>query len=512
MVRAGMVGVVNEPGGTAVRSALAIPDVQMAGKTGTSQVISAKNRGFLKGWEGETHALFIAFAPVGAPRYAAACVVEHGGGGSRAAAPVVQRRDDRGAVARSGRPSPASSRAINRRSGPRRGGVAGMKALFAEGLERPQLHAQEEARRCSTGRSWPSSPPSPWSASPRSIRWRAARSSLGRAATWCAIASASALLFVVALSDIRWWLRAAYPLYVVALAMLAAVIVIGVESGGAKRWLGYGELSFQPSEMMKIALVLALARYYQWLPPNQVSWPYAVLPPLLMIGAPVIACARSAGSRHRGAVRHRRRRAAVPRRRELGLFRRRFCRRHRRAAPCLGAAARLPAGAHPHLHRPRARSARLGLSHPAVEDRHRLRRLHRQGLSCRARRAQLNFLPEKHTDFIFTMFSEEMGFIGAAVLLALYLLVLLFITYMALRCRSTFPRLVAAGMGLCLFAYVFINVAMVTGLVPVVGVPLPLVSYGGTSMLTMMVGFGFVLNAHVNRETRIRREELGPFW
>ena len=85
-----MVGVVNEKGGTAVRSVLTIPNVQMAGKTGTSQVISAKNRGFLKGWEGETHALFIAYAPVDAPRYAAACVVEHGGGGSRAAAPVVR--------------------------------------------------------------------------------------------------------------------------------------------------------------------------------------------------------------------------------------------------------------------------------------------------------------------------------------------------------------------------------------------------------------------------------------
>jgi penicillin-binding protein 2 len=90
LIRAGMVGVVNEKGGTAVRSALTIPDVQMAGKTGTSQVISAKNRGFLKGWYGETHALFIAYAPVGAPRDAAACVVEHGGGGSRAAAPVVR--------------------------------------------------------------------------------------------------------------------------------------------------------------------------------------------------------------------------------------------------------------------------------------------------------------------------------------------------------------------------------------------------------------------------------------
>jgi penicillin-binding protein 2 len=90
LVRGGMVGVVNEKGGTAVRSALTLPNVQMAGKTGTSQVISAKNRGFLKGWEGETHALFIAYAPVVNPRYAAACVVEHGGGGSRAAAPVVR--------------------------------------------------------------------------------------------------------------------------------------------------------------------------------------------------------------------------------------------------------------------------------------------------------------------------------------------------------------------------------------------------------------------------------------
>lgn len=90
LVRAGMNGVVNEKGGTAVRSVLPIPNVLMAGKTGTSQVISAKNRGFLKGWYGETHALFIAYAPVDAPRYAAACVVEHGGGGSRAAAPVVR--------------------------------------------------------------------------------------------------------------------------------------------------------------------------------------------------------------------------------------------------------------------------------------------------------------------------------------------------------------------------------------------------------------------------------------
>ena len=85
-----MIAVVNERGGTAGRSKLKLPDVQMAGKTGTSQVISSRNRHLLKGWDGETHALFIAFAPAHAPRYAAACVVEHGGGGSRAAGPVVR--------------------------------------------------------------------------------------------------------------------------------------------------------------------------------------------------------------------------------------------------------------------------------------------------------------------------------------------------------------------------------------------------------------------------------------
>jgi rod shape determining protein RodA len=110
------------------------------------------------------------------------------------------------------------------------------------------------------------------------------------------------------------------------------------------------------------------------------------------------------------------------------------------------------------------------------------------------------------------MFSEEMGFLGGMVLLALYLLALGFIVFMAMRCRGTFARLMAAGVGLCLFAYVFINVAMVTGLLPVVGVPLPLVSYGGTAMLTMMAGFGFVLNAHLNRDVRIDRKDLSAFW
>jgi rod shape determining protein RodA len=319
------------------------------------------------------------------------------------------------------------------------------------------------------------------------------------------------LLFAVVLVDIRWWLRAAYPLYFVALILLALVIVIGVESGGAKRWLGWGEFSFQPSEMMKIALVLAIARYYQWLSPRQVSWPWAVIPPLLMIGVPVVLAldqpdlgtAALFGIVGCGLLFL----AGVSWLYFLGglagiiavmphVWEKLHDYQKERILTFLDPE-RDPSGSGYHILQSKIAIGSGGFAGKGL---------------MQGTQTQLNFLPEKHTDFIFTMFSEEMGFIGAAILLALYLIALGFITYMALRCRSTFPRLVAAGMGLCLFAYVFINVAMVTGLVPVVGVPLPLVSYGGTSMLTMMVGLGFVLNAHVNRMVLIRREELGPFW
>jgi rod shape determining protein RodA len=320
-----------------------------------------------------------------------------------------------------------------------------------------------------------------------------------------------ALLFAVAFSDIRWWLRGAFPLYLIALFLMILVPLIGVESGGARRWLGYGELSFQPSEMMKMALVLALARYYQWLPPEKIWRPDALIPPALMIGLPtLLALAQPdlgtallfaviggglmflAGVSYFyfvGAI------AAV-----VVALPHAWERLHdyqRERILTFIDPERDPLGSGYHILQSKIAIGSGGLTGKGF---------------MQGTQAQLNFLPEKHTDFIFTMFAEEMGFIGALALLALYLLALVFITYMALRCRSIFARLVAAGMGLCLFTYVFINVAMVTGLVPVVGVPLPLVSYGGTSMLTMIVGLGFVLNAHVNRKVVFRPEETRALW
>jgi rod shape determining protein RodA len=319
------------------------------------------------------------------------------------------------------------------------------------------------------------------------------------------------ILFAIALIDIKWLMRLAYPTYLVALLLLAAVPFVGVESGGAQRWLGVGETSFQPSELMKVALVLAIARYYQWLPPEKVSRPQWLIIPLLMIAVPILLALDQpdlgtaalfgiigfgllflagvswfyfiAGAV--GVI------AALPR-----VWERLHDYQRERILTFIDPE-RDPLGSGYHILQSKIAIGSGGVAGKGF---------------MQGTQAQLNFLPEKHTDFIFTMFAEEMGFLGAMLLLTLYLLALLFIAYMALRCRSTFARLVAVGMGLSLFAYVFINVAMVTGLVPVVGVPLPLVSYGGTSMLTMMVALGLVVNAHINKAERISREGIRAFW
>ena len=123
--------------------------------------------------------------------------------------------------------------------------------------------------------------------------------------------------------------------------------------------------------------------------------------------------------------------------------------------------------------------------------------------------AQLSFLPEKQTDFAFTMLAEETGLVGALVALGLCFAVLLLILSVALRCVHQFGRILALAIGINFFLYVVINVAMVTGLIPVVGVPLPLISYGGTAMLTTLIGFGLVLSIDVNRYTQIPRFPVG---
>jgi rod shape determining protein RodA len=318
------------------------------------------------------------------------------------------------------------------------------------------------------------------------------------------------VLFTVALIDIRVWMRAALPLYLVALGALILVPLVGVENGGARRWLALGGISFQPAEFMKIALILAMARYYQWLSPKHLSNPLALMTPVVMMLAPValVALQPDLGT----AILF----AAIG----VGILFLAGASWIYFVFGIVGVLTALPFAWNAMHDYQQKRvltfldpgNDPLGAGYHILQSKIALGSGGIMGKGyMQGTQSQLNFLPEKHTDFIFTMFAEEMGFMGAVLLLSLYLVILIAIVYMALRCRNQFGRLTAAGVGLTLFVYVFINVAMVMGLVPVVGVPLPLVSYGGTSMLTLMFGFGLVLNAHIHRRTQFAPREAGLF-
>ncbi len=327
--------------------------------------------------------------------------------------------------------------------------------------------------------------------------------------SWSPWAGTHAFRFAVSLGvmiamgfiAIRYWLALAYPIYFVALIALALVPFIGDVNMGARRWIDLGPMQFQPSEMMKIGIVLALARFYHGIRAEQVSHILYLAPPLVMIGAPVglvflqpdlgtaimigatgAAIMVLAGLSWRliflGGV------AAVGG--AIAAFR--FGILHdyqlKRIFTFLDPDSD-PLGAGYHL-----LQSKIGLGSGGLVG---------KGYMMGTQR-ELNFLPEMQTDFIFTIFGEEFGFVGAIGLLLLYFAVIMTGMNIALRARSHFARLAALGICVTFGLYVLINAGMVMGLAPVVGVPLPLVSYGGTVMLTIMAGFGIVMSAHLSRD------------
>jgi rod shape determining protein RodA len=317
-------------------------------------------------------------------------------------------------------------------------------------------------------------------------------------------AACLALLLAVALVDVRLLLRFAYPLYLAVLGLLAAVELKGVVGMGAQRWISLGIIQLQPSELMKIAVVLALARYFHGLGAEEVGRLRHLLVPTALIAAPV---------------------AMVLRQPDLGTA---------VLVAAAGAAVLVAAGIHwsallagaaaglasvpigwQFLHDYQRRrilifldpeADPLGAGYHAMQSKIALGSGGMFGKGfLQGTQSHLNFVPEKQTDFVFAMLAEEFGLAGAAVLLGLYVVLLIYGYAIALACRHQFGRLLAIGVTATLFLYVFVNVAMVTGLVPVVGVPLPLISYGGTAMLTVMLGFGLLMNVFVNRDARIGR-------
>ena len=315
------------------------------------------------------------------------------------------------------------------------------------------------------------------------------------------------LLLGVALTDIRIWFRYAYPLYLGALALLILVEIMGSTGMGAQRWIDLRVIQLQPSEIMKVTMVLALARYFHGVASEEIGRPFLLVPPLAIVFVPA---------------------GLVMKQPDLGtavmlvmiggaVFFTAGVRIWKFAVVLLAGLASIPIG-WSFLHayqRQRVLTFLNPENDPLGSGYHILQSkiaLGSGGLFGRGfmqgTQSHLNFLPEKQTDFIFTMLAEEFGMTGGLVLLVLYALVFVYGFAIALRARNHFGRLLAVGLTVNLFLYVFINMAMVMGLIPVVGVPLPLVSYGGTAMLAVMTAIGLTMSVYVHRDIRIARTGL----
>jgi rod shape determining protein RodA len=307
------------------------------------------------------------------------------------------------------------------------------------------------------------------------------------------------LMIGIALVDIRFIARLAWPVYLVSLVLLVLVLRYGHAGKGAQRWIDLGGLQVQPSELMKIALVLALASWFHRASWERIGNPLFLIVPVIAVLVPV---------------------ALIVKEPNLGTA---------VITAILGAAMLFAAGvrwwkfilvalpapfvagiAYSHLHGyQRARidtflhpeSDHLGAGYNIIQSKIALGSGGMWGKGfLQGTQGHLDFLPEKQTDFIFTMIGEEFGYAGGVAVMALLGLIVLGGMAIALRCRHQFGRLVAFGIAMNFFLYVFVNIAMVMGAIPVGGVPLPLVSHGGSAMITVMIGFGVLMSVHVHRD------------
>ncbi len=317
------------------------------------------------------------------------------------------------------------------------------------------------------------------------------------------------VMLVVATIDVRVWMSLAYPAYALALLLLVAVVAVGHMGLGAQRWVNIGGFDLQPSELMKVSLVLALARFLHGKSVEEVSKPlnlgialgmiaipaiFVVLQPnlgttliivadgcalLFLAGlswwwiAPTVTVVAAAVPLAWRFLLHDYQKARV----ETFLD---------PEADALGKGWNIT----------QAKIA-IGSGGPAGKG------------FLGGTQSRLNFLPEKQTDFIFTNFAEEFGFVGSVALLILFAVIIGYGVQIAMSARSQFARLLAMGITLNFFFYIMINGAMVMGLIPVVGIPMPLLSYGGSAMLTVMFGFGLLMSVHIHRQVEIPRHSGG---
>jgi len=311
-------------------------------------------------------------------------------------------------------------------------------------------------------------------------------------------------MFIIAMMDIRWWYKLTWPIYFVGMALLIYVEVKGHVGMGAQRWIDLGFMRLQPSELMKIAVIMALARHFHGASVEQVRRITFLFIPILVVLAPVglvllqpdlgtslmIVMAGAGMVFIAGA--------------KLRLF----------IGSGILTAISIPIGWQ-FLHEYQKQrvmtffdpeSDPLGAGYHIIQSKIAIGSGGIEGKGfMQGTQSHLNFLPEKQTDFIFTLWVEEWGLLGGLFLLTLILLVFIAGFMIALRCRHTYGRYLSLGMSLNFSLYVFINIAMVMGLIPVVGAPLPLVSYGGTSMITALIGFGLMMSCNIHRHSKVTR-------
>jgi rod shape determining protein RodA len=314
-----------------------------------------------------------------------------------------------------------------------------------------------------------------------------------------------AILLAVALVDIRTWFQLAYPIYGVSLLLLVAVEFIGRTGKGAERWIELGPLQLQPSELMKIGLILALSRFLHGILVEDVSRPTRLIPALLLIAVPagLVLMQPNLGT------------ATILLVGGAGLLFLSGLSWKLIVPVILLVVAAVPLGwefALKDYQKQRVAtfldpdSDPLGSGYNILQSKIALGSggVFGKGLG-QGTQSRLNFLPEKQTDFIFTVLGEEFGLFGLTILMGLYLAVLAQGVMIAMDTRSQFGRLVAMGICLNFLLYILINTSMSMGLIPVVGIPLPLVSYGGTALLTVLFGFGLLLSVQIHRGVDIPR-------
>ena len=312
------------------------------------------------------------------------------------------------------------------------------------------------------------------------------------------------IFFIVALLDLKIIFRFAYLIFIASIVALIILLIVGDEINGAKRWISFAGFSLQPSEFVKYTLILALAKYFHSMEDYHENFISKLIIPSFIVIIPVafvviqpdlgtalviflggVSVIWISGLNYKYFI------SGI-----LGFI---------LSLPILWQylkeyqkdrvftffnPERDPLGNGYHITQSKIALGSGGIFGKGYME---------------GTQSHLNFLPEMQTDFIFTMFGEEFGFVGSIILILLYMALIGIAIRMALTSKSLFSKFLSLGVCSVFFIYVFVNIGMVTGLLPVVGVPLPFISYGGSSMLAVMFGFGLLTNCYINYNTTLTK-------